>query len=106
MPADLPPRQVLQDSAGAADQEDMYGNHAWEGGYPPRLRRRRRVPIGEYRENHKNMKLGKQQFFYNIWHLGGSRMVQNTPTGCGNNLPTCVEMSIIVKMLICVFPEL
>ena len=25
-----------------------------------------------------------------IWHLGGSRRVKNTPTGCGNNLPTFV----------------
>ena len=24
-----------------------------------------------------------------MWHLGGSRRVRNTPTGCGNNLRSC-----------------
>ena len=27
-----------------------------------------------------------------IWHLGGPRRVQNTPTGSGNNLPTLFEI--------------
>ena len=27
-----------------------------------------------------------------ILHLGGSRMVQNLPTGCGNKLPTFLEI--------------
>ena len=30
-----------------------------------------------------------------IWHLGGSRRVQHAPTGCGNTLPTFVEISQI-----------
>ena len=39
--------------------------------------------------------------FGGIWHLGGSRWVQNTHTGCGNNLPT--SRNIFDK---CVFSEI
>ena len=29
-----------------------------------------------------------------LWYLGGSVMVRNTPTGCGNNLYHCLGISI------------
>ena len=33
-------------------------------------------------------KIVQQMFFVEQWPFGGSRWVQNTPTGCGNNSPT------------------
>ena len=36
-----------------------------------------------------------------IWHLGGSRWVQNTHTGCGNHLPTSIKKSTFFLKNVC-----
>ena len=45
--------------------------------------------------------MAKNRFFLIIRLLGGFGMVQNTPTGCGNNLPILLRRTFIAKIEKC-----